>query len=125
MRPPLVLLLTLAACAPARRSPSTSAAATPTPSNDPTAPEPPAPPPPTLRDLALAFELPPPETADLPVVPELWSTHYHLWLADEVAPETPESFAVLDPDDQPYPADAPLHLTGRDWCCTGESEPHP
>ncbi len=79
-----------------------SAAAVPDPADD-------------LRRRALRFELPPPARTD-GEVDDLWSTHYHLWLADEVADDGDEVFAVLDPQDDPFPAEEPVHLTGRDWC---------
>jgi len=69
-----------------------------------------------LRRRALAFDLPPPE-ATVGDVEDLWSTHYHLWEAGEAPdPDDDDVYAVLDPDDAPFPAEAPVHLTGRDWC---------
>gem|GEM_PF-1757125 len=68
-----------------------------------------------LRALAARFELPPP-AATTGEVPDLWSTHYHLWEAAEVEAGGEDVFAVLDPSEEPFPADSPVHLTGRDWC---------
>jgi 3D (Asp-Asp-Asp) domain-containing protein len=112
----LLLPLLLASCVrhhPIR--PGQTGAATPPPA-EPPPPEPAQEPgiDPLLQQ-ALDFTLPAPE-GEGTRVEDLWSTHYHLWEATEV--DADEGFVVLDPDDQPFPADEPLHLSGRDWCYT-------
>lgn len=69
-----------------------------------------------LLQRALDFTLPPPDADAGQAVTDLWSTHYHLWQSTEVAAQ--DGFVVLDADDQPFPADDPIHLDGRDWCFT-------
>ena len=69
-----------------------------------------------LLQRALAFTLPPPDEVEGEALQDLWATHYHLWESTEV--QADDGFVVLDSDDRPFPADAPLHLSGRDWCYT-------
>lgn len=79
----------------------------------PTVPE--GPEPLDLRARASTFDLPPPMRTEGEVT-DLWSTHYHLWSSTEEPAGGADVYAVLDPDDVPFPAEAPIHLTGRDWC---------
>ena len=69
-----------------------------------------------LLQRALDFTLPPPSDDEGQTLDDLWATHYHLWESVEVPAD--EGFVVLDADDRPFPAEAPLHLSGRDWCFT-------
>ncbi len=106
MRSLICLALALAACPHARPLPPPVVVAD-------VPPPPPAPADPDLAALAAAFDLPPPDAVEADV-PDLWSTHYHLWEAAEAA----GGFVLLDPDDRPFPAGDPIALSGRDWCMT-------
>ncbi len=69
-----------------------------------------------LLRRALAFELPGPSNESGEPIHDLWSTHYHLWQAREARRK--DGYVVLDPENRPFPRNAPLYLTGRDWCYT-------
>ena len=60
---------------------------------------------------AASFDLPEPAVAGMEPI-RVWSTHYVLHAATEVNDGHP----LLAPGDEPFPAEAPIHLTARDWC---------
>jgi 3D (Asp-Asp-Asp) domain-containing protein len=67
----------------------------------------------TLQSQATDFDLPPPPpTSGQPL--RLWSTHYVLHEGAEVPPA--EGVALVGVGEGAFPAEAPLHLSERDWC---------
>ena len=62
--------------------------------------------------LAERFALPAPTLSAPPL--RLWSTHYVLHRGAEVAAD--QGPALLGVGEQPFPAEAPIHLSERDWC---------
>ncbi|MEL6346986.1 MAG: 3D domain-containing protein [Myxococcota bacterium] len=66
-----------------------------------------------VPDPVAAFLLPPPTQEGSESI-LLWSTHYVLHLADEVA--AADGLALRGIDDRPFPPDAPVNLTVKDWC---------
>jgi len=73
-----------------------------------------------LMAAALTFQLPAPALVEQPADAEptgavdVWSTNYVLHTAHEV--EASDGHALLAPGNQPFPAEAPVHLSARDWC---------
>ncbi|MFT5679754.1 MAG: 3D (Asp-Asp-Asp) domain-containing protein [Myxococcota bacterium] len=64
-----------------------------------------------LADTVRAFALPEPDLADLPAL-DIWSTQYCVHEATEIA----DGVVVRGPDEAPFPAESPIHLSQRDFC---------
>jgi 3D (Asp-Asp-Asp) domain-containing protein len=65
----------------------------------------------TTDQQAARFDLSEPSLVEAEPL-QVWSTHYVLHDATEVADGHP----LLAPGDVPYPEGEPIHLTARDWC---------